>query len=316
MGTKDSVDERFVPLWAGSRETEEGDAAREAPRQSSAGLHSYGPDRLYWFDEAPPQLQFNKYIRSGYRAGLSPCQCVHSWFYLHNETGNIWSHLLAAAIILGLLISQNLKPWEQARWEFYGNIIPILICFCGSVLYHSLMANHTRYRTWLMLDVCGVFALLLSGTHTLLFWGLFCHPFLRTSFIVGYYGAAAGCVVAGLRARSHLQRALPMLLLVLVRAGAMLARLLLVSGSPQANWHYFYMEGLAVSGAVLNVLRVPEKWFCPNAVRGRPYLAGPFDYWLNSHQLMHIAVALALYHYHMGATCDYHHFVSLNGVCS
>lgn len=33
----------------------------------------YGPGRLYWFEEAPPQLQFNRFIRSGYRAGGSPC---------------------------------------------------------------------------------------------------------------------------------------------------------------------------------------------------------------------------------------------------
>lgn len=26
--------------------------------------------RLYWFDEAPPPLQYNQFVRSGYRAGL------------------------------------------------------------------------------------------------------------------------------------------------------------------------------------------------------------------------------------------------------
>jgi Haemolysin-III related len=74
-------------------------------------------------------------------------------------------------------------------------------------------------------------------------------------------------------------------------------------------------QSLAVFGAVVNVLRIPEKWFCPNTLRGLPFAAGPFDYWLNSHQVMHIAVVFALYHYHAGATCDYHHFISLNGVC-
>ena len=39
------------------------------------------------FDEAPPVLQFNKYVRSGYRAGMSPRQCLCSMFQYHNEIG-------------------------------------------------------------------------------------------------------------------------------------------------------------------------------------------------------------------------------------
>ena len=39
------------------------------------------------FDEAPPVLQFNPYVRSGYRAGMSPQQCLCSMFQYHNETG-------------------------------------------------------------------------------------------------------------------------------------------------------------------------------------------------------------------------------------
>lgn len=43
--------------------------------------------RLYWFDEAPPALQYNKHVRSGYRAGMTYRQCVCSIFSYHNETG-------------------------------------------------------------------------------------------------------------------------------------------------------------------------------------------------------------------------------------
>lgn len=32
-------------------------------------------------------LQYNKFIRSGYRAGLTYPQCLCSMFQLHNETG-------------------------------------------------------------------------------------------------------------------------------------------------------------------------------------------------------------------------------------
>lgn len=46
-----------------------------------------GRPRLYSFDDAPAVLRYNKYIRSGYRAGLSPGQCCASVLQLHNETG-------------------------------------------------------------------------------------------------------------------------------------------------------------------------------------------------------------------------------------
>ncbi len=58
-------------------------------------------------------------------------------------------------------------------------------------------------------QVCGVFALFLSGAHTLLFWGLLCHPHTRAAFICAYYLAAAACVAAGLRGRSAVQARTP-----------------------------------------------------------------------------------------------------------
>ena len=65
------------------------------------------------------------------------------------------------------------------------------------------------------------------------------------------------------------------------------------------------LQALSASGAIINVLRIPEKWFrSPH-----PRKAGPFDYWLNSHQIMHILVIWAIWHYHRGACLDYaHHF--------
>jgi hypothetical protein len=46
-----------------------GELTQDRAARSHATVPAYGPGRLYWFEEAPPQLQFNKYIRSGYRAG-------------------------------------------------------------------------------------------------------------------------------------------------------------------------------------------------------------------------------------------------------
>jgi hypothetical protein len=49
------------------------------------------PDLLEWKD-MPRHLQFNPYVLKGYRPLQSFTECVHSLFYLHNETINILTH--------------------------------------------------------------------------------------------------------------------------------------------------------------------------------------------------------------------------------
>ena len=60
-------------------------------------------------------------------------------------------------------------------------------------------------QKFLCFQVCGVFLLFISGAHTLMYWGLYCYPWLRNSFIAAYYLAAAGCVLGGLRAKTQVR---------------------------------------------------------------------------------------------------------------
>jgi hypothetical protein len=68
-------------------------------------------------------------------------------------TGNILVHLLPALLLIGALLTGNLPQWPLARIAFVETVAPILICLCGSVLYHTLMANHWHYRKYLFVDV-------------------------------------------------------------------------------------------------------------------------------------------------------------------
>jgi len=54
---------------------------------SAAAAVQWDGSRLYWFEEAPPALQYNTFVRSDYRAGMPYCQCLCSVFAYHNETG-------------------------------------------------------------------------------------------------------------------------------------------------------------------------------------------------------------------------------------
>ena len=58
---------------------------QKSEERCTSGLSSGCSQRLYWFDELPEVLQYNKYVRSGYRAGEAmqspvsvtqhPCLC-------------------------------------------------------------------------------------------------------------------------------------------------------------------------------------------------------------------------------------------------
>ena len=52
-------------------------------------------------EEAPDFLRDNEYIKHGYRIGFDNSQKVfNSLFILHNESVNIWSHLLGVLMVV------------------------------------------------------------------------------------------------------------------------------------------------------------------------------------------------------------------------
>ncbi len=56
------------------------------------------------YDKLPRWLQDNPYIASGYRVEIGWKNSCHSLCHLHNETMNIWTHFIACAVMLVLLI--------------------------------------------------------------------------------------------------------------------------------------------------------------------------------------------------------------------
>ena len=76
------------------------------------------------------------------------------------------------------------------------------------------------------------------------------------------------------------------------------------------------MQASSFVGAVVNVMRVPEKWFHDSAAAAQgKRVAGWFDYCLNSHQIMHIMVKLSILNLWWGANEDYSHWEAHQGAC-
>eukprot|EP00826_Nyctotherus_ovalis_P056025 TRINITY_DN749_c0_g1_i3.p4 TRINITY_DN749_c0_g1~~TRINITY_DN749_c0_g1_i3.p4 ORF type:complete len:132 (+),score=40.69 TRINITY_DN749_c0_g1_i3:164-559(+) len=57
------------------------------------------------WDDAPEFLQDNEYIHTGYRVSFNTVRRVlRSLFMAHNESVNVWSHLVGAGIFLALTL--------------------------------------------------------------------------------------------------------------------------------------------------------------------------------------------------------------------
>uniref|UniRef100_UPI0037E7F3B4 progestin and adipoQ receptor family member 4a isoform X2 n=1 Tax=Semicossyphus pulcher TaxID=241346 RepID=UPI0037E7F3B4 len=167
----------------------------------------------------------------------------------------------------------------------------------GSVLYHLFM-NHEGgepvYHTLLKLDVCGICMINTLGALPIVYSTLLCYPFIRTVALLVYILLSSHAIYCAVTARSSVRRLRSFAWQALFRFSFFLLRWVGVGGgSPTSLRHFLMMDALAVLGGVINIMRIPERF--------RP---GLFDYWCNSHQIMHVLVVGSILYLHWGVLDD------------
>lgn len=127
------------------------------------------------------------YINDGYRVNYSFCDSVLSLFSLHNETMNIWSHLLGffCMLIIGLdyfieeeIITENSFSADYNGYMFLQiYIFSSLVCLIFSTFYHWFGCISESYHSNLLrLDLTGI-ALLVGGSFLpATYFAFFCVP--------------------------------------------------------------------------------------------------------------------------------------------
>ncbi|KAL0831937.1 hypothetical protein ABMA28_001450 [Loxostege sticticalis] len=271
------------------------DGAATAPGAGEAPKS--GVQLLHWRD-MPQHLQFNPYVLTGYRPLQSWAGCVGSLFYFHNETINILTH--GVSLVYILMVLPGLLPWGGGGSWFLSlcHLLGALAPWCGSFLYHLFM-NHTHgeamYHRLLQLDMLGIWVSQSIGAIPMVTATVYCAPALLryTALAVYCLGSLLGLYKA-MRAWSPWERRLcfaaPFCMRLLL-AGARAARL--GGGDPHAILHVFLQDAVSLGGGVIGAMHIPEKWF-PGAV----------DRCLNSHNIMHVLVVLAVYSMHQVTTRD------------
>jgi len=120
-------------------------------------------------DEAPSYAR-EKAISTGYRHPLSYAGCIRSMFWMHNETINIWTHLLGFVYFFYLMernFSTN-QPHNRSTSDLIAvtlQLITYQVCMLFSSLFHTFLCHSETVKIrWQEADHAGIL-LALWGTY-------------------------------------------------------------------------------------------------------------------------------------------------------
>jgi adiponectin receptor len=138
---------------------------------------------VFW-DDIPSWQQDNHYILSGYRpASGSYWKSFASLGYLHNESVNIYSHLLGAIgfVIVSLVLYKLFEPGSSATSSdiaaFACFFLGAFLCLGISAGYHAV-CNHSHEVAVFgnKLDYVGIVFLIAGSFVPSIYYGFYCHP--------------------------------------------------------------------------------------------------------------------------------------------
>lgn len=273
---------------------------------------------LILWDELPAWRRDNAYILSGYRqSSNSYLGSFKSLFWLHNESVNIWTHLLGCLTfpLIGLFLYSIVAPRYPTATS---SDIVVFCCFFGgaavclgmSATYHALCNHSPDVAKWgNKLDYSGIVALIVGSYVPALYYALFCMPQLMTIYLYGIFLLGLGCGVVSWVEKFRTPKWRPYRAMMFVGLGLSgvlpVCQGILIYGyedlERRMGLNWVLLQGfLYIFGAFLYAVRWPE--------RSAP---GSFDIWGSSHQLFHILILLAAAAHlkGMAKAFDHHHTV-------
>lgn len=180
---------------AGLRRRRTSNSATDAVISKAKELEAkVGHALLVLWDDLPDWRRDNTYILSGYRAATnSYLGSVKSLFWLHNESVNIWTHLVGSLVFpaVGFFMYSIVAPrYPSANSDdilvfscFFGGAA---VCLGMSATYHLLCNHSPEVAKWgNKLDYSGIVALIVGSHVPSLYYGLFCLPKLMTVYLCG-----------------------------------------------------------------------------------------------------------------------------------
>jgi len=267
---------------------------------TSEGYYRY---QLQEWKDLETWRQDNEYIISGYRTlSGSIWKSLESLKHIHNETVNVYSHLLGGILFLGLFFHVLWRIGQRYTTIRHGDYIVfvafffgIITCFFLSALFHTI-ANHSETVAirGVHLDYAGIVFLMWGAAMPSIYYGLYCDPYLQKVYWIVLSSIALSCILCILSTCSQRFQSseLRPYRAVIYTALGVSVTIPTVHGILIHGWkiqnqriglvYIILTAGIDLIAAIIYTIRFPERWY---PVR--------FDIYGHSHQLLHIMIVFA-----------------------
>jgi adiponectin receptor len=274
----------------------------------------------------PEYLQDNEFVLRHYRSDWPIWDSLLSIFSLHNETVNIWTHLIGFLIFLVLTIDtmwdvprleqlfENLSRVQHmkqeagdavsiltepvTRWPFFVFMGGSMFCLLSSTFCHLLNCHSSSLTYWLLrLDYAGIGIMIATSFFPPIYYVFLCQPAWRHFYLTSISVIGIGTVIISLipvfqTAKYRAVRGLAFAGMGLSGIIPGAHALINFYQEPYCLQTLVYELGMAffyLVGVAIYVTRIPERW--------RP---GLFDIAGQSHQIFHVLVVAGAFTHYKG----------------
>lgn len=278
-------------------------AADHLNKSIQAALH-HATTRLLTYDELPVPWRENPYILRGYRFSHKYTDCVTSMVSLHNETCNIWTHLLGfiGMVLIAFFHWPTTLSWQEStnmdKLTMVVFLVAAMKCLVCSTVWHTFngICHVDHMKRFACVDYTGITVLIASSILTTEYAAFYCNPISQASYMI----VTALCGIAGAIFTWHPSfdsaegkgKRVTFFVSFAVAGASGFIHAALLHGWVET--FFFYMPVLKsllcyVFGVVVYSLLIPERW-CPGGI---------FDYFGMSHNLWHICVFGGIYYHYL-----------------
>jgi channel protein (hemolysin III family) len=188
-------------------------------------------------------------------------------------------------------------------------LVTAMMCLFFSSAYHLLHAVSDIWaRRFQALDYAGIVLLIAGSTHPLIYYGFYCSPRLKWTYIsIVWLLALVVFAIVVLPSFRHVQfRGLKVGCFIGLGLAGMVPFMHFCIHLGEIHFTFYWLLAMGacyIGGAMIYLFQVPERWF-----------PGYFDFFFSSHQLWHLSIfAAVLVHYF----AVLHHFEwRMNRVCT
>lgn len=256
--------------------------------------------RLYRFEEIPIWQQDNDKIWTGYiRETGSVKKCFKSLLVFHNESVNIYTHLIPSITYLVLLVGladlflvphfPSSSVADHAMIYFF--LLGAVLCLGCSSFFHCLKQHSESHcHMWSKLDYMGIIIMITCSMVSLLYYGFHDHFSYFVSFAIFTLILGSICTVFALHDKFNAQTFRPFRAMFYVSFGlsgivpilAGFWKFGVSESIRRIQLKYVLLEALFyIGGAVVYGFRFPEV-----------IAPGKFDFVGHSHQIFHVMVVI------------------------